>query len=62
VASVTGIGGCAGGAGGFIFSAVLPGFVVSHFGYTPMILFMGTLHLMGLAAAQILLWRKPARV
>jgi MFS transporter, ACS family, hexuronate transporter len=61
VASVTGIGGCAGGAGGFLFSAVLPGFVVSHFGYTPMILFMGTLHLMGLAAAQMLLWRKPAR-
>ena len=61
VASVTGIGGCAGGAGGFLFSAVIPGFVVTHFGYTPMILFMGTLHLTALALAQLLLWRKPAR-
>ena len=62
VASVTGIGGCAGGAGGFLFSAVIPGFVVSHFGYTPMILFMGTLHLMGLAVAQALLWRHPRAI
>ena len=60
VASVTGIGGCAGGIGGFLFSAVIPGFVVTHFGYTPMILFMGTLHLTALALSQLLLWRKPA--
>ena len=57
VASVTGIGGCAGGIGGFLFSSVIPGFVVSHFGYTPMFLFMGALHLTALAALQLLLWR-----
>ena len=27
--SIPGIGGCAGGAGGFLFSSVIPGFVVS---------------------------------
>jgi ACS family hexuronate transporter-like MFS transporter len=48
VASVTGIGGCAGGIGGFFFSAVIPGFVVSHFGYTPMFVVMGMLHMIAL--------------
>jgi MFS transporter, ACS family, hexuronate transporter len=48
VASVTGIGGCAGGLGGFLFSAIIPGFVVTHFGYTPMFVFMGTLHVLAL--------------
>jgi MFS transporter, ACS family, aldohexuronate transporter len=50
VASVTGIGGCAGGVGGFLFSAVIPGFVVTHFGYAPMFVFMGTLHVIALFA------------
>lgn len=58
VASVTGIGGCAGGIGGFLFSAVIPGFVVTYFGYTPMIMFMGTLHLTALLLLQLMLWRK----
>ena len=40
VASVTGIGGCAGGLGGFLFSSVGAGFIVTHFGYTPMFLGM----------------------
>jgi ACS family hexuronate transporter-like MFS transporter len=57
VASVTGIGGCAGGLGGFFFSAILPGFVVTHFGYTPVFLFMGTLHLTALLLIRVLLWR-----
>jgi MFS transporter, ACS family, hexuronate transporter len=48
VASVTGIGGCAGGIGGFIFSSILPGFVVTHFGYVPMFALMGTLHVLAL--------------
>ncbi|MEX2261670.1 MAG: MFS transporter [Bryobacteraceae bacterium] len=60
VASVTGIGGCAGGLGGFLFSSLLPGFVITHFGYTPIFLFMGTLHLCALAGLSVLLWR-PAR-
>jgi ACS family hexuronate transporter-like MFS transporter len=44
-ASVTGIGGCLGGLGGFLFSAVIPGYVVANFGYTPAILTAGTFHL-----------------
>lgn len=47
VASVTGIGGCAGGIGGFLFSSVLPGYIVTHFGYTPVFLTMGTFHVIG---------------
>lgn len=58
VASVTGIGGCAGGIGGFFFSAIIPGFVVTNFGYTPLFLGMGILHLTALATLQILIWRK----
>ncbi len=48
-ASVTGIGGCLGGLGGFLFSAVIPGYVVANFGYTPAILTAGTFHLIALA-------------
>ncbi len=48
VASVTGIGGCAGALGGFLFSAVIPGYVITHFGYTPVFLVMGTFHIIGL--------------
>src|SRR5205807_7102042 len=58
VASVTGIGGCAGGLGGLLFSAVIPGFVVTHFGYTPMFVFMGTLHVIALFGMFPLLGRK----
>ena len=58
VASVTGIGGCAGGLGGFLFSAIIPGFVVTHFGYTPMFVFMGSLHICALLLMSALLWRK----
>jgi ACS family hexuronate transporter-like MFS transporter len=55
VATVTGIGGCAGGIGGFLFSAVLPGYVVAHFGYTPVFTAMGTFHIAALLAVHILL-------
>ena len=48
VASVTGIGGCAGGLGGFLFSAVIPGYVITRFGYTPAFLAMGCMHLTAL--------------
>ena len=46
--SVTGIGGTMGGVGGFLFSAVIPGIVVTYFGYTPLILGFGFFHLAGL--------------
>jgi ACS family hexuronate transporter-like MFS transporter len=48
VASVTGIGGCLGGFGGFLFSAIIPGYIVTHFGYTPVFLIMGCFHLTAL--------------
>ncbi len=48
VASVTGFGGCLGGLGGLLFASLMPGFVVTHFGYTPVFLIMGTFHLTGL--------------
>lgn len=44
VASVTGIGGCLGGIAGFVFS-IATGYVVSSFGYVPVFLTMGCLHL-----------------
>jgi ACS family hexuronate transporter-like MFS transporter len=58
VASVTGIGGCAGGIGGFLFSSIIPGFVITHFGYTPMFLLMGSMHIISLFLMQALLWKK----
>jgi MFS transporter, ACS family, hexuronate transporter len=47
VASVTGIGGFAGAIGGVMFSAVLPGYLVTHFGYEPIFVIMGTFHILG---------------
>jgi ACS family hexuronate transporter-like MFS transporter len=63
VASVTGIGGCMGGVGGVLFSALLPGYVVSHFGYTPIFLGMGLLHLTALLVVDKLLGKmQPLQV
>ena len=47
VASVTGIGGTLGGLGGIFFSTLIPGIVVTYFGYTPLILGFGLFHLTG---------------
>jgi len=49
VASVVGIGGCAGSLGGFLFSSIIPGHVIARFGYKPVILAMGCFHLTALA-------------
>ncbi len=57
VASVTGIGGCAGGLGGVLFSALIPGYIVTHFGYTPVFLIMGVFHLIGFGFAHWLMGR-----
>lgn len=63
VASLIGLGGCAGGIGGFLFSAVIPGFVVQNFGYTPVILTMGCFHLVGLVVVHRLMGdMRPARM
>ncbi len=63
VASVTGIGGCLGGVGGTIFSAWLPGYIVGHFGYSPMFFIMGTFHVIALIAVRLLIGdMKPIQV
>ncbi|MCX6610518.1 MAG: MFS transporter [Acidobacteria bacterium] len=48
VASATGIGASVGGLGGVIFSTLLPGYIVTYFGYPPMFFIMGAFHLTGL--------------
>jgi ACS family hexuronate transporter-like MFS transporter len=48
VASVVGIGGCAGALGGFLFSSVIPGHVIARFGYPPVFLAVGVFHLTAL--------------
>ena len=54
-ASVVGIGGALGGLGGFLFSSLLPGWIVSHFGYTPIFLIMGSFHLTALLLVHLLM-------
>ncbi len=48
VASATGIGASLGGLGGVIFSTLLPGYIITYFGYGPMFFIMGGFHLIGL--------------
>lgn len=60
VASVVGIAGCAGGLGGILFSALIPGYVVTNFGYVPMFILAGILHPIAWFVGNRLLWREPA--
>lgn len=57
VASVVGIGGCAGGIGGFLFSAVIPGYVITYWGYVPVFILMGILHPLALLLVHVLMGR-----
>jgi len=57
VASVVGIGGCAGALGGVLFSSVIPGHVIAHFGYKPVFLTMGCFHLTALLVFHRLMGR-----
>ncbi|HEV2687178.1 MAG TPA: MFS transporter [Bryobacteraceae bacterium] len=50
VGAVTGLGGFAGGLSGIIFSAIIPGYVIPRYGYTPVFLGMGVLYFAGLFA------------
>ena len=62
VASVTSIGGCLGGLGGVLFSSLIPGFVIPLFGYKPVFLGMGFLHLIALSVVHTLMGRmQPIR-
>lgn len=44
VGAVTGMAGFAGGFGGILLSALIPGFVVHYFGYIPVFILMGIMH------------------
>jgi ACS family hexuronate transporter-like MFS transporter len=57
VASVNGLGGAIGGLGGILFSSLLPGWLVPHFGYKPIFLVMGCLHLLALLTFHLLAGR-----
>ena len=46
---VTGIGGCLGGFGGFLFTGQMAGYVSQNYGFTPIFLIMGAFHLTGYA-------------
>lgn len=53
VASVTGIGGCLGGLGGAIFTGLLPGYLITHFGYFPVFVMMGAFHLIAFSCLHV---------
>lgn len=55
VASVTGLGGFLGGLGGVIFTALLPGYLVTHFGYFPVFVMMGCFHLIAWTCVHVFL-------
>jgi ACS family hexuronate transporter-like MFS transporter len=44
-----------GGIGGFLFSSLLAGYIVQHFGYVPIFAIMGTFHLIGFALVHFLM-------
>lgn len=48
VASVVSIGMCAGAVGSFLFSSLIPGYAIGHFGYRPVFLSMGCFHVIAL--------------
>jgi ACS family hexuronate transporter-like MFS transporter len=63
VASVVSFGGCLGALGSVIFASLIPGYVVDHLGYTPVILCMGFLHLTAFLVVHKLLGRlKPVQM
>ncbi len=53
VASVTGLGGFAGGLGGLIIATMAPGYIVTYFGYIPVFILMGILHPLAFIAIQL---------
>ena len=58
VGAVVGIGGFAGGLGGVIFSAVIPGYVITTFGYRPVFLAMEGFYFLGLLVLDRLMQKK----
>jgi ACS family hexuronate transporter-like MFS transporter len=63
VATVVGFGGFMGALGSVIISSLIPGYVISHFGYTPVILCMGLLHPTAFLVVHLLLGKlKPVQI
>ncbi|MBI3696732.1 MAG: MFS transporter [Acidobacteria bacterium] len=60
VASVVGIGASAGGLGGFLFSAIVPGVLITYFGYVPVFILMGVLHPLALVCVHLLMGKPEA--
>ena len=60
VGSVTGLAGFAGGIGGIILSALVPGFVIHYFGYIPVFILMGILHPLGYISVSTLVKYKES--
>ena len=55
VATVTGIGQWVASLGGLLFSSVLAGYIITHYGYVPVFLMLGTFHLIGFASIHFLM-------
>ena len=55
VASITGLGGFAGGLGGLLLATLAPGFIITHFGYVPIFVLMGILHPLAYLSIKILI-------
>jgi hypothetical protein len=49
VGTVQGLGGFAGGISSLIFSAILPGYLIPRFGYTPMLVILSFGYLVAVA-------------
>lgn len=54
VASVIGIGQALASVGGLLFSSLLPGYLITHFGYVPVFLMLGSFHWIGFACFHFL--------
>jgi ACS family hexuronate transporter-like MFS transporter len=55
VGRVLGLGGCLGGFGGVMFSALIPGHVIGRIGYTPLFLVMSCLYMVAMFLFHILM-------
>jgi ACS family hexuronate transporter-like MFS transporter len=55
VATVIGIGQWLASFGGLLFSSLLTGFLVTHYGYVPVFMMFGSAHLIGFASVHFLM-------
>jgi len=55
VGRVLGLGGCCGGFGGVLFSALIPGFMIGRIGYAPLFISMSSLYAVAMFVVHILM-------